>query len=306
MSIKNGKTKKKKSKGSKKLMKVSFDDEVITKKQAEQILSRKKCIQLNSKSPEIHTELNDKETTSNLVNTKKKKRKNKKFKTESTTELTSKQLESSIEPKQELTEGLGPKKTKPKKNKLKTESTVDENIKILETSEKIEDSNIEDKEKSTESSNPKKRKQKLAAEELTENNTEDSNDTSSNKPKPLSIRAQKRLKHAKLLEEKKLKSELGLQEKCLNYLSKWKHAFNEWKFEKLRQIWLQQNLFDRNKIPDEFWDTVIDYMKNASGQVREILCKEALKIIENENNDDQEDYKYRLKRARDIIQHLKE
>ncbi|KAF7274178.1 uncharacterized protein LOC143204815 [Rhynchophorus ferrugineus] len=122
-----------------------------------------------------------------------------------------------------------------------------------------------------------------------------------------SIRSQKRKKHAKLLEEKKLKAELQYQQKALNYLSKWKHSRSEWKFEKLRQIWLQKNLLDETKIPDEFWENVVEYFSGSKGRCRQEILDEALKVVEKENPDDEdmsEEFKNQLKRARSIVQIL--
>lgn len=138
--------------------------------------------------------------------------------------------------------------------------------------------------------------------------------------KPESIRAMKRRKHENLLKEKKLKHELDMQQKSLNYLSKWKHSRTEWKFEKLRQIWLQQNMYDTAKVPDQFWDTLVEYLSGSKGQIRKVLIKEALGVIEKkeakkseeENNDVEEESEEKvddaniIKRARDVIQNLEE
>lgn len=125
-----------------------------------------------------------------------------------------------------------------------------------------------------------------------------------------SIREQKRKKHAKLLAEKKLKAELAMQQKSLNYLSKWKHSREDWKFEKLRQIWLQQNLFDTNRISKEFWNTTVEYFRGAKGHIRKVVLEEAVKIIDTEESTEEEmtdsDYQEKLRRARDIVQNLQE
>ncbi|KAL1506058.1 hypothetical protein ABEB36_005489 [Hypothenemus hampei] len=119
-----------------------------------------------------------------------------------------------------------------------------------------------------------------------------------------SNRALKRKKHAKFLEEKKLKIDIELQQKTLNYLSKWKHSRSEWKFEKLKQIWLQQNLLDNTKIPDQFWDTVVEYFCGSKGHSRQIILDDAVKVIESEENSDSDLHQTKLKRAKDIVQRL--
>lgn len=125
-----------------------------------------------------------------------------------------------------------------------------------------------------------------------------------------SKRAMKRKKHEKLTEEKKLQTELKLQQNALNYLSKWKHSRADWKFEKLKQIWLQQNLYDSSKIPEEFWETTVAYFSGSKGFIRNKVLKEALKTIEdNETQEEKpsdEDNQIKVQRARDVIQNLQE
>jgi len=128
-----------------------------------------------------------------------------------------------------------------------------------------------------------------------------------NQPKKESVRARKRKKHLKLMEERKLNSDLQLQQKGLNYLSKWKHSKSEWKFEKLKQVWIQQSLLDSSKIPNEFWATALEYFSGTKGSSRQSALDEAIKVIEaeGENSEEQsEEYRVKLSRARDIVQNL--
>lgn len=160
----------------------------------------------------------------------------------------------------------------------------------------------------------KRNQKKISAEEVastdsvTEPKEEDTSITE--KPAEESIRSKKRKKHAKLLEEKKLKTELAIQQKCLNYLSLWKHNKDEWKFEKLRQVWLQQNMYNTAKIPDEFWDVLVQYFSSSKGKARNTIIQDAIKVVEKEENetneDEKEDFKIKVSRARDIIQNLQE
>ncbi|XP_044748245.1 uncharacterized protein C7orf50 homolog isoform X2 [Coccinella septempunctata] len=120
--------------------------------------------------------------------------------------------------------------------------------------------------------------------------------------KSLSKRALKRTKHQQLLDQKKKESDNESQQKALNYLSKWKHARSEWKFEKLRQVWLVQNIYDSGKIDEKYWETLIDYLNNSKGKVREKVINEAIKIIENEEIELNDQMKF--KRAKDIVQCL--
>ncbi|CAH1985670.1 unnamed protein product [Acanthoscelides obtectus] len=160
----------------------------------------------------------------------------------------------------------------------------------------------------TDDVSPKKKRKEI------ENSVpQEDNDVDGTEPiveKKESIRAQKRRKHAELLSQKKMKAELKMQQSALNYLSKWKHSRSDWKFEKLKQIWLQQNLYDEANIPKEFWEVTVEYFAGSKGSTRDTILKEAVKIIEkeeqSEESNDDEDYQMKLQRARDIIQYLQE
>lgn len=146
------------------------------------------------------------------------------------------------------------------------------------------------------------------ATEEEQQNTE-SNQTETNEGKGTeSIRAKKRKKHAQLMNEKKIKAEEALKQKCLNYLSRWKHNNSEWKFEKLKQLWLQRNMFDSEKVPDEFWDTLVEYFNSAKGKAKHSVLERAVEFVEKEQEivDESDEFVVKLKRARDIIQNLQD
>ncbi|XP_044256103.1 uncharacterized protein C7orf50 homolog [Tribolium madens] len=191
---------------------------------------------------------------------------------------------------------------KMKKKKHKKKSNVicfDEEVVPKHVAEELLTNEI----KNSEIEKKSKKRKKEANQSNEEPETKKKKEEESPK-KTESIRERKRKKHAKLVEEKKIKAELALQEKALNYLSKWKHDREEWKFEKLRQIWLQHNMYDESKVPQEFWETLVEYFSNSKGKSRDVMLKEALKIIEGE--DDENKNTCKMERARDIIQNLQE
>ncbi|XP_066245573.1 uncharacterized protein C7orf50 homolog [Euwallacea similis] len=152
---------------------------------------------------------------------------------------------------------------------------------------------------------PAKKSHNLESEKPIEEEVQTS---TKNTEKKESNRSKKKKKHAQLQEEQRLKGDLEMQQKALNYLSKWKHNRSEWKFEKLRQIWLQQYLLDVNKIPGEFWDSAVQYFSGSKGHSRQVVLDNAVKVIEEDERVSEEnrteDYSMKLKRARDIIQNL--
>ncbi|XP_025835408.1 uncharacterized protein C7orf50 homolog [Agrilus planipennis] len=120
-----------------------------------------------------------------------------------------------------------------------------------------------------------------------------------------SRRSLKRKRHALLLKEKQLKSVLTNQQRSLNYLSLWKHHKSKWKFEKLRQVWLQQNMYDISKVPDNFFIILLEYFTQSKGKVKDAIVEKAVSIVEEEQlaNADSCD-KMKLIRARTVVQNL--
>ncbi|XP_078034287.1 phosphatidylinositol glycan anchor biosynthesis class Q [Augochlora pura] len=127
------------------------------------------------------------------------------------------------------------------------------------------------------------------------------------KPKQPSKRQLKREKFEKKENEKIEANRLEIIKKGLNYVSKWKHARSEWKFEKLRQIWLIDNLLDETCIPNDIFPTVLEYFEGCKGMAREQLLKKGMDVIkkieENDGNkDEMETVAYQ--RARQLLQAL--
>lgn len=136
-------------------------------------------------------------------------------------------------------------------------------------------------------------------EELTEA------DKSENRKNVTSKRQKKREKYEQLKTELKQKGETITQERALNYLSRWKHNKEEWKFEKLRQVWLQNHMFDSSAVPDTFFQTVVDYFGGSKGKIRQAVIDDCTKIIdafEAEAEEKKDDAKF--ERARNLLQHL--
>lgn len=121
-----------------------------------------------------------------------------------------------------------------------------------------------------------------------------------------SKRQKKRLKHEKLLADNKLKQDAALQEKALNYLSRWKHNQSEWKFEKLRQIWLQNHMFDVTALPDKFFDILVEYFGGSKGKIREVLIETCTKIVDEAEDNEDAVAGDKFKRARTLLQFLQE
>lgn len=52
-------------------------------------------------------------------------------------------------------------------------------------------------------------------------------------------------------------------ERAIAYLEKWDTNRDEWKYEKLRQIFIQKHIFDDSVIPSDHCDTAIRYLSTS-------------------------------------------
>ncbi|XP_015595587.1 uncharacterized protein C7orf50 homolog [Cephus cinctus] len=146
-------------------------------------------------------------------------------------------------------------------------------------------------------------------EEIDRNDEEVMEGDKKNAKKP-SKRQVKREKAEQKEMDKREASRLEVMQKALSYVSKWKHAKSEWKFEKIRQIWLIDHLLDKNLIPDAIFPTVLEYFEGCKGMARELLLKKGMDVIkklEDEEDDETKDSimeSVEYKRARQLLQAL--
>uniref|UniRef100_A0A3Q3VPH3 WKF domain-containing protein n=1 Tax=Mola mola TaxID=94237 RepID=A0A3Q3VPH3_MOLML len=94
---------------------------------------------------------------------------------------------------------------------------------------------------------------------------------------------------------------------CLFCLCSWAENRTEWKFQKTRQTWLLQHIFDFEKvnIPDEKFPVLLQYLEGLRGGARNITVQKALVLVE-ESGQAPEDraVQQRAHRAREVIQLL--
>lgn len=60
------------------------------------------------------------------------------------------------------------------------------------------------------------------------------------------------------------------QSKALRYLENWSEERGNWKFEKCRQIWLLQNCYELNKVSDQKFDILLEYMGTIKGKMKDM------------------------------------
>jgi len=92
---------------------------------------------------------------------------------------------------------------------------------------------------------------------------------------------------------------VSVEQSSLDYLTEWQDNRDKWKFRKVRQTWLLQNMYDRTVIDKEYFKILLKYLEELKGQSRQSSVDQAQKILEEEEADTK-----KLKRATKILQVL--
>uniref|UniRef100_A0A1A9ZSI0 WKF domain-containing protein n=1 Tax=Glossina pallidipes TaxID=7398 RepID=A0A1A9ZSI0_GLOPL len=94
----------------------------------------------------------------------------------------------------------------------------------------------------------------------------------------MTIRQKRREKHQKLLEKQEGKGAERELRRDEDYLRMWYHSRNIWKFEKLRQISIEQTMLE--KLHSDIWPLALQYLAGTKGASKERLVKIANDSIE--------------------------
>lgn len=105
----------------------------------------------------------------------------------------------------------------------------------------------------------KLKKQTTDAENEVENKVNDDENCNGIPAPPPSKRQKKRLKKANVT-VRDIDKEI---ERTITYLTKWDTNRDEWKYEKLRQIYIQKHIFDEKIIQNEHCDVAISYLSTS-------------------------------------------
>ncbi|ALC42907.1 CG15877 [Drosophila busckii] len=96
----------------------------------------------------------------------------------------------------------------------------------------------------------------------------------------VTVRQKKKQKHLKRLEAQKDQSADKEAKRNEEYLRKWRDSRQDWKFEKLRQISIQQTAFDEKKLNDDVWTIALEYLAGSKGAGKETMIKLAEDAIQ--------------------------
>ncbi|XP_010887157.2 uncharacterized protein C7orf50 [Esox lucius] len=93
-------------------------------------------------------------------------------------------------------------------------------------------------------------------------------------------------------------------QQALDYLSCWAENRKDWRFQKTRQTWLLQHMFDSKKIPDENFTVLLSYLEGVRGRARDTTVQKAETLVREEEGEQDTEAQQRVKRAREVIQLL--
>ncbi|XP_018419994.1 PREDICTED: uncharacterized protein C7orf50 homolog [Nanorana parkeri] len=120
---------------------------------------------------------------------------------------------------------------------------------------------------------------------------------------------EKRIKKEKegLVEEKKEEPQKpSAAELALKYLEGWSKKHTEWKFQKTRQTWLLMNMYDEEKVPDKYFQILLDYLGGLKGSARETTIQKAEAYMKecDSNETEEEADSQKRERIREVLQLL--
>ncbi|XP_023663848.1 protein cholesin isoform X3 [Paramormyrops kingsleyae] len=93
---------------------------------------------------------------------------------------------------------------------------------------------------------------------------------------------------------------------ALEYLTCWSEKRKEWRFQKTRQTWLLQHMFDTEKIPEEHFAVLLSYLEGLKGGARDTTVQKAEALVRELEGEgaQQSDGQQRAQRAREVVQLL--
>lgn len=130
------------------------------------------------------------------------------------------------------------------------------------------------------------------------------------KTKKKTKRAKQREKHAKNQEAKQEKSKDRDRQEVREYLRTWSEEKEKWKFQKLKQIYIQTHVFDVDHLDEEIWPVALEYLSETKGSGKDALLKRAedvVKEIDKQAKDSEDDSLFqgsKYKRARELLQSI--
>ncbi|KAK3588528.1 hypothetical protein CHS0354_014239 [Potamilus streckersoni] len=144
--------------------------------------------------------------------------------------------------------------------------------------------------------------------EISENKKSLSENCARSNDEKSSKQSKKKKKMKSIGKTLKQKSDSDSQTNALDYLRQWQSDEESWKFQKVRQVWLLHNVYNKDKIGEEDFDILLRYLEPLRGRAREKTLSEAeeiMKSVESQEEADMDEEKLlKVHRARQVIQIL--
>ncbi|XP_054992737.1 uncharacterized protein C7orf50 homolog [Sorex araneus] len=135
-------------------------------------------------------------------------------------------------------------------------------------------------------------------------------------PEERRIQERKQKKERKKEERKRLR-QAGLEAQApptrrsgadlaLEYLCDWAQKRESWRFQKTRQTWLLMHMYDRDKVPDQHFPTLLSYLEGLQGHARELTVQKAEALMQELDTEGGQDPPQQLpmSRLRQVLQLL--
>lgn len=67
---------------------------------------------------------------------------------------------------------------------------------------------------------------------------------------------------------------------ALDYLRLWENDRSNWRFQKIRQVWLLQNMYNSKKVPDKEFDILLKYLEKLEGKAKVLTVQKSEELME--------------------------
>lgn len=191
----------------------------------------------------------------------------------------------------------GIKAIKIKKSKKRTSSDASE----VTEGDKVEGTEIDD------TQTPVKKKKKLQVDEEKDKTDDESGDNPGNDSEVRKSPKSKKKKKKKLKEQDNEQSTPDPEQKgdklASEYLKQWSDDRKNWKFQKVRQVWLLKHMYNQDQVTDDDFEILLLYLDGLKGKSREVTVKQAEDIMEKDEDSEETEH-MKTERARKIVQLL--
>uniref|UniRef100_A0A3B3ZMM6 WKF domain-containing protein n=1 Tax=Periophthalmus magnuspinnatus TaxID=409849 RepID=A0A3B3ZMM6_9GOBI len=91
---------------------------------------------------------------------------------------------------------------------------------------------------------------------------------------------------------------------ALDYLTCWAENRGEWKFQKTRQTWLLQHMFNSEQVSDDKFSVLLQYLEGLQGAAKDTTVQKALALVQHSGEAPDTGVQQMAHRAREVIQLL--